>query len=500
MRLEPLKRGLSSSIERLGGKAVVAFLAIGLVFGTAVCTLTPPFWGNDGMSQFARAFQVAHGRFAPVEIDWGENGRSWGGDIPVAVWHLYEHAGADLGKNPDEPAPFIDSPEEYSRLGSAVFSPEQLTTVWFTNTAAYSPVSYVPSAVMVRVSEALALTVVQAMWLMAMAAMVSYVFAVAFSIWILRGSRLQWVFFALALFPAALFQASSISADSLTTGLAFVFMALVARSIFLHQELGRFEVFALLASVVLLPLGKPTYIVLVALLLFVPKSDVWTVASWRLAKTLTLLSTLGLWLWWTTISAATSKYLAFYRADYQDNEFGLRPQLEWILSHPTGFLRQLWNTFVYRDNFYFLNPIGASNVRIASLSTALAWVAVFIAIGVAPVLSSRSTHRRAVWGVLGLSVVAIFATLYVSFTPVGFHLVDGVQGRYFFPLFPLGALALLSSTSWRLGMPCAPGVDGQSDVAMQPISESRAGSLITGIVFVALLLTVLKYATTVHGM
>ncbi|WP_165496225.1 DUF2142 domain-containing protein [Alloscardovia theropitheci] len=430
--------------------ATMLFAVIAMVFGTIFVSIAPPFWGNDGMSQFARAYQISRGHFAPVEINWGDTGKSWGGRIPTDVWNLYVHTSDDLGKNPAEPAAEINDIAKYHELGSKKFSSSEQTIVWFTNTASYSPAAYIPISLTALVAEyVFHATITQTLWSMAFVSLLCYVIPVALGIFALRKSRLQWVIFALGLVPPMMAQISSITADSLTNGIAFLFLALIMKSLIAKQDLTKFEYAELAFSTLFLPVSKPTYIGLIFLACAVPLKKFSPLIA-RLAKAVTLSVSCALFAWWSVLSADTATYSAFYRADYSTSTFGLKPSFNWILTHPFGFIKQLFYAYVYRENFIFMNLIGSSGIRVPDTAMIVSWIAVIVALIAVPYTFVTVRQR---WGLI-LSTLAtfalIFGSLYISFTPVGFYLLDGVQGRYFFPLYPLFAILVLAFTSTRI--------------------------------------------------
>ena len=250
------------------------FALLAMLFGTVFISVAPPFWGNDSMSQFARAYQISRGHFAPVEIEWGDKGKSWGGTIPTPVWNLYAHTSDDLGKNPPEPQPEINDVQRYKVLGDqTAFTSINQTSVWFTNTASYSPAAYIPLALAVSAAEyVFHFSINQTLWLMAFFALLSYAITTALGIRALGGSRLKWVFFTIGLLPPILLQVASISADSLTTGVAFLFSALVMKSLIAKEDLTNFEYAELAFAVLFLPLSKPVYIGVVFLACATSKS------------------------------------------------------------------------------------------------------------------------------------------------------------------------------------------------------------------------------------
>ncbi|MGY2060250.1 DUF2142 domain-containing protein, partial [Nocardia gipuzkoensis] len=85
------------------------------------------------------------------------------------------------------------------------------------------------------------------------------------------------------------------------------------------------------------------------------------------------------------------------------------------------------------------------------------------------------------------SVAMIYVTLYMSFTPVDYYLIDGVQGRYFVPLAVVGLAVVLRWMPLRL-----------SDVRGMTPSRGPAITVVAATV-VALAAAVLKYHFLVWG-
>ena len=86
-----------------------------------------------------------------------------------------------------------------------------------------------------------------------------------------------------------------------------------------------------------------------------------------------------------------------------------------------------------------------------------------------------------------LSVGMIFGTLYLSFSPVGFYIIDGVQGRYFLPLAFVGFAVLLRWIPLRVT-----GADGR-------VAARGPAIAITLLTVGSLTAAILKYSYVVWG-
>ncbi|MBF6248669.1 DUF2142 domain-containing protein, partial [Nocardia elegans] len=253
-RTAPIRAFARRAHRRFGG-ATLAFALLATLFGAVFAVITPPFWGHDEITQFGRAYQVAHGGFLPTEIE-DDRGVAYGGVIPPGIDDLMGYAFHDYQENPEEPGAMVADPGAYERLRSADIGTE-LRPIWFTNTAAYSPVAYVPAAVGIRVAEAVGLDVGGVVLLTRLAGLLGYLVVAAFALYALRAHRIQWLAFTVAVLPIAIFQAGTVTADTMTNALALLVSALLVKGLFLGRDLTRAETVALLAATLLLPLSKP---------------------------------------------------------------------------------------------------------------------------------------------------------------------------------------------------------------------------------------------------
>lgn len=425
----------------------LAFAAIALLGGTAFIVMNPPFWGNDTVSQYSRAYQISHGHLLPQEIEWFGKGESYGGTIPMSVQDVIAVAGEDISQHDPEPAPLASRGDEYDELLGASYDDDERQVVWFTNTAQYSPVPYLPAAAVSLAAELLGAPVGLALLGMALACLISYVLPITLALRSLGAGPTAWVMTGVALIPPALLQASGITADAMTNGFVIAFAALFAKGALLRERLTRFDTALLLLAVVIMPLGKPTYILLSAMVFLIPRER-WSVPRWLVPGAFALST--ALWATWTVIVRDLPSVNAFYRADYETSEFGTGPMIQDTLNDPLHFVGNLARTFFYRENFLFLDLIGGSGVRVPSIVMLVTAIVLTIAALNLPRFTTTKVTRWSLVAVSVISTLGLFATLYVSFTPVGYHVIDGVQGRYFFALWPFFILTLLAWCPLRL--------------------------------------------------
>ncbi|MFC4124136.1 DUF2142 domain-containing protein [Nocardia rhizosphaerae] len=436
------------------GAATVAFAVLATVFGALFAVLTPPFWGHDELTQFGRAYQVAHGGVFPQRIT-DDRGVAYGGDIPVSVDALMDYAFRDYNDNPDEPGAMVADPGAYDRLGAAEIS-AATKQMWFTNTAAYSPVPYVPAATGIRLGEALGLSVGGMYLLTRLAGLVAYLTVAGFALYALRGRRSQWLVFTVAVLPIALFQAGTVTADTLTNALAIMVSALVLKALFLGDRLSRLETGALLAATIALPLSKPTYVLLAMLVVVVPADRLGFTGKLKLVPAAFAATGAALFLAWTKVAAPTGEGMGLMRPQHQWYEVRPGEQLKGILSDPVQFVHTFGESIALRDHRWFsqfFGELGFAYVDVPAISMLACLIAFAVSFGIADRCdSATATFKRTMIVALTVlaSVAMVYVTLYMSFTPVDFYIIDGVQGRYFVPLAIMGLAVLARWVPLRL--------------------------------------------------
>lgn len=500
-------RGFGARLVTRFGAATLVFAVIATIFGALFAVLTPPFWGHDEITQFGRAYQVAHGGFLPTEIQ-DQRGLAYGGQVPAHVDALMGYAFRDYQDNPQEPDPMVADPGAYDRLNSAsIDSP--MKPIWFTNTAAYSAVPYAPAALGIRAAELFGLDVGGLVLLTRLAGLLGYLVVVGFGLYALRAHRVQWLAFTVAVLPIAVFQAGTVTADTLTNALAIMVSALLIKALFLGSGLSRAETVALLGATLLLPLSKPTYVLLAMLVVLVPADRFAFFGSrvrvagvarprlgqigYRLIPWAFAASGGVLFAVWMKIAAPTTDGMGLMRPPHQWHSVRPDDQLSGILGDPWQFVTVFGDSIIYRDQRWFsqfFGELGFAYIDVPALSMLAGLLAFAVSVGIADRMNTETaTFRRMLIVVLTVlaSVAMIYVTLYMSFTPVGYYLIDGVQGRYFVPLAIIGLAVLLRWMPLRL-----------TDIAGKTPTKGPAITIIAA-TLVALIAALWKYYSIVWG-
>ncbi len=390
------------------------YLLYGSIAVPCIGLLMPPYQASDEGAHYARADQVSLG--VPLGYRSGTNS---GGVIDRGVMAAF--------------GTFYSIVLHEERKATSELFQQALEAKWkdgkdfsdFANTAFYPPYFYIVSASAISIGKALDLSVVTTLYvarlLNGFVALGLGALAIA-----VAGTAAPW-FFALLCLPMSLAQAASMSQDALMFPIAALGAAIATRS--LRERDGNVYDFALMCLLLaLLATGRVTYGTLALVPLVVPMAPLRA----RVCGAVVIgISSLG-WSWLAS---------HFTLVQYGLSGADASGQVHYLLSHPAEVFSIAANTMRYQIGLYlesFVGRLGWLDVILPPPYVQLAW-AVLIAAAYASIVTGIVTRARCYAGAivalaLASSVVALFAALYVSWTPVGNFIVDGIQGRYFIPL------------------------------------------------------------------
>ncbi|PLS28804.1 DUF2142 domain-containing protein [Bifidobacterium parmae] len=480
--------------------AQIIVLILGLLFSLMFALATPPFWGGDNMSHFARAYQISQGVVLPEAIEFEEKPDvgAYGGYLPEKMWSAYEESTRieKRERGPREPR-FAVTDHLKSILNSRIRANDSKVVVWFNNTALYSPVAYGAPALGFLVARMLNATVAGYIAIPIIFNLIFYITACWCSVWLLRRSKWRWLMVAWALFPPALAQSTiAVTADTSTNALLLLAAALFIKLFLTDDKLSTIETVILSLICLLVPLVKPTYVFIVIVFLFASKEHFGF--NSRIAAVVKYLSVgvgVASWFCWNLISSPVSAGLPHFRKDYWTGSFGSSLQIEYILGHPIDFLKVIIRTFVIGESSFYDNVISSASIPASQTGMLCFFIALFIVCASVEV-ARFSQHGIAVLSYLMLAaaVAASIASIYLTFNPVGYPLVQGIHARYFYPVIPFLIIFVLEKCDFRLyNSSYLNGFDGENDIQRGEIFRIAVPLLL----FSALLLTYVRYAGSI---
>ncbi|MDB5177133.1 MAG: hypothetical protein JWN75_801 [Candidatus Saccharibacteria bacterium] len=422
----------------------VLYLLISLFTGFIFLNIVPPLWGMDEPSHFARAYQVAHGEIIPNTSKGGN-----GGKMPDSFNKVDAYRVQDILDGAPLDGTILHHKDVTNRgvyvgMLSNKFTKSETR---FHGTAPYSPFAYPGPIVGIEVARTFHSTIGVSFFMSRFFSLIIYSSICFFALWLIRKSKIVWLFFMVALLPTAIFQASVVTADNILLAMALLFYSLYIR-LFIgkdSKEIKKQLLVGLLAAGVLLPLIKINYIFISLSLVALPLMQYKSLQKKMLyGGAVVLVTTLPAFIWTLLVNTLQPSTVS-QRAD------GMMPgagqQISFIFQQPLHFIGVIIKTII-RDDGYFsglFSTISGNNIKLPIIVT----VAIFFALLIAAFYAKDELlkMKKVIIIISAVSLVgalSILATLYISFNPVGWWIIDGVQSRYFLPfLLPIVCLIAL---------------------------------------------------------
>jgi uncharacterized membrane protein len=439
-------RRLKNLREWHGLIPLAVFLVLTLPTGLYLICNVPAMWAADGGAHTARVFQIADGHNESQFIAHA-HGDGYGGQIPLNVIALKN---LELGyvDNPPPP-PSLKIITARDKAAIAQISSQKIdkgtALISFVNSAAYSPAAYLPIVLGVKLAMARNLNLGHTLMLGRLFGLGTFLLCVGYGLFTLRRSQLKWAVLSVALLPLVVFQASSITADSFLFSVSILFSALMIKGFSAKLKLTLTDKLLLYICVLLLPLIKSAYFLLVFLILLLPRRH-WSrqIYYWLWAGTSLVIGMVG-FAWWShaTGDVAASAGLLRAPADWTYGDAAV--QKHFVETHPLSYLRMLFDTIMYRSTDManeFFGWLGFTYLPIPGV----AQVAGYLALGLSVLVAGAPKFRRyvsaAILAAVALTVIVIITILYIFYSTPMATTAEAVQGRYFLPITILALAAL----------------------------------------------------------
>jgi uncharacterized membrane protein len=404
------------------------FFLFYLLAGIPYLILTGPFRVPDERNHFLRSYEVSEFRLFPFRISDGYPGDN----LPASLGRLSDA----LGNHADNRI----QPAQISQARSLSLVPEQREFMEFSTSAFYSPLAYVPSAVSIALGRAFGAGPLALVYFARSGNLL--VGAWLISLALSHAGFARPAALIVALFPMTLSQVASVSADAITYGLSFFWVAMVMEVV-VGKEVGvsRKRIAWLICLALALSQLKPPFPLLSLLVLLMPVKRFGRKAVILVGTTVVAASLLPATAW-----NAPAAHLFVTSVP----EINPARQMAWVVKHPGGFwhrakedLRR--NVLEYWEEL--VGRLGWLNIRLPS------WISIGYAVALAAwlFLGPRDPPSPVWWQRIALAlvilggVVAIQLSQYLCFNPVRSAFILGVQGRYFVPFAFVGAFAFSNS-------------------------------------------------------
>ena len=407
-----------------------AFLIIGLIYGLGFLLATPAFQVPDEYEHFYRSLYVSEGHVVPEKL-----GDLSGVYVPESVKLTSDTVNQEWYT-------FLQDRDNKTKLTPLLhmhFNSKNMVFEDISRIAVitYSPVPYLVSAFAIDIGKLFNLAPLVLMYLGRLANLLVWIFLTYLAIKITPVHK--WVFFMLALLPMTIFEAASLSADSFLLGVTFLIIAIFFRYAFDEgkKKIGFKEIYILGVLLLLVGLAKSNYILLLFLIFLIPAQKFGSRKNrFLVTGTLFLVVVAVVGIWNIIVNGLYAPIIP---------QVSISGQIAYILGDPFRFPYVLINTFISRGLSYQFLFVGNFWLDVP-LPT---WWLGFYLITIIPValldkcrINITRNQKLISTATFILNAITACALVYITWTPVGQNVIDGIQGRYFIPIFPLLFLLL----------------------------------------------------------
>ncbi len=412
------------------------FILVATTAGLVFCFLVPPLGGYDEFTHFPRVYHVASGSLWADKLD----DKSYGGYLPGNVKEFIDDY-RDLTRKGTHDEFKHRAQELRTKYSNTKADKHNLEPTPFTASSVYSPWSYLPSAVGIKLGMLLNLPL---SWLVYLGRIFTLLAWLTLAYTALRTLPFgKWFLVVIALLPTSITLSATISPDALVNGTSWLLIALITGVFVRNRPFRKQTKIAIFALALFLCLSKPGYWMLAFLPVILParyfttKRKAWI---WRISLVIVLSAASILYLNFTRLIAG--KYLANQRPEVHLDS---KEQIRFILKEPHNFLSLLTEQVISPEYFEVVSGVvGRLTNRLLLLPI---WVIgllylslfmAFVSFKRPPPLEEHKKYLLFVGlGVLIGTFLIINIALFVTFTQVRNPYVEGVQGRYFLPVIPL---------------------------------------------------------------
>ncbi len=411
----------------------LVFLFLACIFGTTFLILTPPFQVPDEPNHFFRAYHISEGNLTAVKYD-----QRIGDFLPTNVWKATRPFNFIIGGGK-----YTDS-TLFASTSHLPLKTEERTFVDFNNTALYSPVCYIPQAIGISIFRLFNVSVLGLFYAARAFALLFWIILVFFSIRIIPVYK--WLFCFLALLPMSVYVNSSLSADVMTNGVSFLFIAIILNSRF-TKNLSRKRLLLITVLLFILPLLKTVYAALALLILILPFREIASVRK-RVLVILLLIAvpSLAFMVWTGTVK---DLYLTYdeYNPTYRDDAalakgVDFNKQLAQMKKHKVIFFRMIRRSTFRLSKYHIPGYIGVFGWLDVTIPKWFSYTLYCCVLLIA--LSEFDPKYQLNWPVKILFAITfflilsgIFLTQYLTWTGMGPQVVKFIQARYLIPFYPL---------------------------------------------------------------
>ena len=439
------------------------FLLIAPLVYAAYALLTPPFQTPDEQQHLFRAWQISS-----LELTGERRGRESGGELPPGLAPAtLQEIGSLVPQGERRDVVVRPLAQIFSR-NTPVGIDQPHRYYDFYGSVMYPPIVYLPQSIGVRVGEAAGFSVE---WTLRLGRLINSALCIGLICWALTLIPYgRWIMMIIALLPPTAAGAASFGQDGLINGTGFLLTAAGLRIAYAERWSAR-SILIAAATGVLLTISKVVYLPLVALAA-VPKPRGISWSRWVSAPLLIGLLAAILLFGWMRVNAHA--VIDSFRPWVPSAP----AQLSWAAAHPLDFSLLMGRTYLFwlPLSWAELYKFGDSTVPVVWTAAVPGTAAIFAAMIYGDRQAGSLTRPRRIWLLLIFAAVTglIATAMFIMLAPRGAVVIEGIQARYFLPVLPMAAIALM-----RRGVTAPPLVIGAAFALVLVANAAALGAIMT---------------------
>lgn len=313
---------------------------------------------------------------------------------------------------------------------------QETNKIYSETDAVYSFVQYIPQAIGAFICR----IIVQKPMLIAYAArLFNLIFATIMLYWAIKlipfGKK---ILLACAYIPIAIEGFASLSPDTMTISIAFLFIAYVLKLAFDEKsKVGKKEISLLSIMALVIALSKIVYIPLVGLMFIIPKEKFKNKTNKNKIIVLSIICVVAV-----AVNLIWLKVASTYLQNFREGDSSY--QVKYVLQNPINYMNTMLHTANTNAENYLRTTFGGDLGwgELTKLNALVPYVIALIFMGTTildnSIKEKFKKHQKVIILLITLAILGlIFTSLYVQWTSVKATSIAGIQGRYFIPILPL---------------------------------------------------------------
>ncbi len=310
-------------------------------------------------------------------------------------------------------------------------------------TKTYFPINYLSGAFTFFICRLLNINILLALYLVRLVNFILFIVMCYYSIKIIPFGKLLLAIYMFV--PMTIQQGASLSADSFVNGISILFIAYNLKILFQNKDLSIKQRLIYYILAISISICKYVYFPLVFMsILLIKNKDISKKNRNKLIIISIILSIFVAIAWFIFGQQYVDTRLYIKEANVKPIE-----QMKFILLNPFDYLKILKDTIIKNGGYYLFTFVGQQlgllNIEVPQIYSFIMLLALFVL----PFIEDKeiSFDKFGKWVVNLIAILLIllvFTGLYLTWSPLQYASIAGVQGRYFVPVFILVLLTFFN--------------------------------------------------------